>query len=42
MWRVLHLCGKKRKANGTNKAINHFVRNFAKCSPILKIHSAAN
>jgi len=39
MWRVLQISGKKRKANGTHETINHFVRNFAKCPPILKINS---
>jgi len=32
---------KKGWANGAHEAINHFVRNFAKYSPILKILSPA-
>jgi len=42
MWRVRHLCGKKRKANGAHETMNRFVSNFAKCSSILKILSPAN
>jgi len=36
------LWGKKRKANGAYETINHFVRRFAKCSPIVKSLSPAN
>jgi len=42
MWRVPHLWGEKCNANGAHDAINHFVRIFAKCSPILKILLPAN
>jgi len=33
---------KKRKANGAHEAINHFVRNVGKCSPILIFFSPGN
>jgi len=32
---------KKRKANVAHETINHFDRNFAKCSAILQIRSPA-
>ena len=41
IWRDLHLWGQKCRANGIYDTVNDFARNFAKCSPILKILSLA-
>jgi len=42
IWRDQHVWGQKCNKNRANESINHFVCNFTKCSPILKILSLAD